>query len=80
MFMCDFTCLDLQQGASRFCCHGPFVDAESCGFFLKAKLLLRKRASPSTRRGAEMLKTIRVSLLHRDLAGELKSQTLWKVK
>ena len=41
MFMCDFTCLALQQGASHFCCHlqknchGRFVDAESCGFFLR---------------------------------------------
>ena len=74
IFRCHFTWLDLWQGASPFCCKlkktttgNPALmqrqRRRGC-FCLKAKLLLRKRASPSSRLGALMLKRIKVSLLH----------------
>ena len=64
IFRCHFTWLDLQQGASPFCCkltknhHGEPLrwcrKKASRGGFFEAKLLLRKRASPSSRWGARM--------------------------
>ncbi len=52
MFMCDFTCLALQQGASHFCCHlqkiamVPSLMQKAAAFFFKGKIATTKAGIP----------------------------------